>query len=213
MRYSIYLLLGLCCGLCSAGDWVITEQAAPAEQGKPYWIMFTAKWCSPCQRWKKNEKPIMEKAGYAVTLIDIDHDPQADKWKKKYGVETVPTFFLLNRQTRETMIGPVVGAKSAVLMIRDINRWGVWPRKTSSIAITTTPAKLTCSEIRALVRSRYTPGRRLNSDVSPQSQVWIHLTDGSGGTHNFTSDQVSCLSLWEALALHDDAHGARTIMP
>lgn len=204
-------LLGVIVGLCNADDLRLPLKP-PAEPGttagKPYWIMFTAKWCGPCQRWKANEKPIMERAGYAVTVIDIDHDPHADKWKRKYGVSTVPTFFLLDRQTRKTLIGPVVGAKSAILMIRDVNRWGVFPPKVD--AVTT---RRTCAEIRTLVSSRYKQGQRLSADVAPQSRVWQHLTDGSAGTHTFAPEQVSCLELWEALSRHDDAHGSRTITP
>lgn len=215
MKLIYWFILGMCCGFLNAGEQfsveVITEeqlkQAAP-EPGKPYWVMFSATYCAPCKQWQATEKPIMEKAGYTVTVVHCDTDPNWPRWKKRFEVSRYPTFFLLDRTTRETLIGPVEGTKSAVLMIRDINRWGVWPKKVD--AVTT---RLTCPEIRALVRSRYQEGQDLSFDVSPRGNVWSHLTSGADGSHTFTADQVSCLTLWEALALHDDAHSARTIRP
>lgn len=204
----LYLMAGLLCGVCSAQQFSVEviqpEVKAPNE--KPYFIMFSGTYCGPCQRWKASEKQKLNDAGYQVTIINVDED---DRWNAKYNVTTVPRFFLLDRKTRRTLRGPWVGFTPAVTLI--VNAQGKNLLAPADHSRKT--ARLTCPEIRALVRGRYSPGRSLNADVSPQSMVWGHLTDGSGGTHTFTRDQVSCLLLWEALALHDDAHGARTIRP
>jgi thioredoxin-related protein len=213
----LWLLFGLACGVLSAGEHsdveviypdvvVIAEPEVKAPNDKPYFIMFSSTYCGPCQRWKASELKKLNAAGYQVTIINVDED---DRWNAKYNVTTVPRFFLLDRKTRRTLKGPWVGFTPAVTLIVNANGKNLLAPADHSRKT----ARLTCPEIRALVRSRYSPGHSLNADVSPQSMVWGHLTDGSGGTHTFTRDQVSCLSLWEALALHDDAHGARTIRP
>lgn len=204
----LYLIAGVLCGVCSAQQFSVEviqpEVKVPNE--KPYFIMFSGTYCGPCQRWKASEKQKLNDAGYQVTIINVDED---DRWNAKYNVTTVPRFFLLDRKTRRTLRGPWVGFTPAVTLIVGANGKNLLAPADHSRKM----ARKTCPEIQALVRARYRYGQQLNADVSPQSMVWGHLTDGSGGTHNFASDQVSCLSLWEALALHDDAHGARTIKP
>lgn len=220
----IWLLLGAACGVLGAGEVevihpeveVILPSSEVKEQptvrapnDKPYFVMYSATYCQPCQRWKLTEQAKLERAGYGVTVVLIDRDPDADKWVSRYKVSTVPQFFLHDRKTRRVLQGPWVGFTPAVTLITGANGKNLLAPADHSRKVT----RLTCPEIRAMVLSRYAPGRSLNADVSPRSMVWGHLTDGSGGTHTFTADQVSCLSLWEALALHDDAHGARTIKP
>lgn len=208
-----FLCLGFLTGICGAQERfqveVIQPRVVAPVELKPYWVMYSAKYCGPCQRWRASEKAKLEQAGYSVTVVMIDTDPGADRWVKQYGVTTVPRFYLHDRETRKVLIGPLVGFQSAVSMIqRASGKRVLAPAKPQAVT------RLTCTEIRALVRSKYHPGRSLNADVFPQSMVWGHLTDGSGGTHIFTSDQVSCLSMWEALALHDDAHsGSPAIRP
>ena len=205
----VYVMIGFVCGVCSAQQFsveVIQQPVVQAPNEKPYFIMFSGTYCNPCQRWKATEKAKLNAAGYQVTIINIDED---DRWNAKYNVTTVPRFFLLDRKTRKTLKGPWVGFTPAVTLIVGANGKNLLAPADHSWKVT----RVTCEEIRAMVRQQYRHGQALNADVSPQSMVWGHLTDGSGGTHNFTRDQVSCLSLWEALALHDDAHGARTIRP
>lgn len=203
--FFVVMCLGFVAGICGAQERfqveVIQPEAKVTVEPKPYWVMYSATYCGPCQRWKATEKAKLEHAGYGVTVVMIDTDPGAERWVQQYGVTTVPRFYLHDRQTRKVLAGPLVGFQSAVSMIqRAAGKRVLAPASKQAVT------RLTCTEIRALVRSRYSPGRSLNADVSPRSMVWVHLTDGSSGTHTFTSDQVSCLSMWEALALHDDAH-------
>lgn len=62
--------------------------------------------------------------------------------------------------------------------------------------------RYTKSELDSLVRSSYSPSTRLTTDVSPRSDVWIHLTRD----HGFSSDQVSGMEFWVGMALNDAAH-------
>lgn len=70
------------------------------------------------------------------------------------------------------------------------------------------PAEITISRRRtkddldSWVRKNYTPKTQLSSDVSPRSQVLIHLVN----EHKFKPNQVNGLDMWVALALHDAAH-------
>jgi len=64
----------------------------------------------------------------------------------------------------------------------------------------------TMIELRDWIRSNYNQNTRLTADVQPRSSVWQHLKEHR---HNFKSNQVSGLSQWEALALHDAAHDGR----
>lgn len=62
----------------------------------------------------------------------------------------------------------------------------------------------TYEEIKSWVNEKYR-GRSVNSlssDVSPRSDVWIHLTRD----HGWSSSQVSRLNMTEALYLHDASH-------
>lgn len=68
------------------------------------------------------------------------------------------------------------------------------------------PAYLTTAQIRSWIADHYTRGQSLRWGVNPSSAVWSHLQDGNEGTHVWRADQVSGLSQWEALALHDATH-------
>lgn len=202
---SIWLLLGLACGVLSAGEAVpifpVTadqQSAVQAPNEKPYFIMFSGTYCGPCQRWKATEKAKLNAAGYQVTIVNIDED---DRWNAKYNVTTVPRFFLLDRKTRKTLRGPWVGFTPAVTLIMGANGKNLLAPADHSRKVT----RITCEEIRAMVRQRYQPGQSLNADVSPQSLVWVHLTDGSGGTHTSVAIRCrACLSgkLWHCMTIH-----------
>ena len=61
-----------------------------------YVVFFTAKWCGPCQAFKRSGLPALQ-AAYSVKIIDMDEEPQ---WKKD--VDRYPTFWLCRKsdQTR-----------------------------------------------------------------------------------------------------------------
>jgi thiol:disulfide interchange protein len=91
---------------------VIVERAkttiSTAQQG-PYLVMFTAKWCVPCQAWKRNQLARLQAAGHQVTIVDIDSDP-------RWNVSTVPTFWVVERATRKP-IRKFTGTTSADVLL------------------------------------------------------------------------------------------------
>jgi thiol:disulfide interchange protein len=71
--------------------------------------MFTAKWCVPCQTWKRNQLARLQAAGHQVTIVDIDSDP-------RWNVSTVPTFWVVERSTRKP-IRKFTGTTSADVLL------------------------------------------------------------------------------------------------
>jgi thioredoxin 1 len=49
---------------------------------------FTASWCPPCKMFKPIMKEI-EREGYSIQFIDIDHDE--NDLTEKYNIQSVPT--------------------------------------------------------------------------------------------------------------------------
>jgi hypothetical protein len=221
-----WLALGLCWGVLAGDQFTFDPTLQPqfrvaAEQAdnspvapvidKPFFVFFTAgPRCGPCIRWEANEQAKVLKAGYSVVKVDIGNPGEWNNWVRYYNINTGPRFFLVDRKDLKAVKakGPWVGFTAAITLVQAAEGKRVLAPADHSKKVT----RLTCPEIKALVREMYR-GKGITTDVSPQSNVWNHLTDGSHGTHTFTRDQVSCLYLWEALCLHDDAHGARTIRP
>lgn len=94
------------------------------EIAKDYYCsyMFTASWCGPCQKFKKEEKKVLEDNGWvfledkwvkgcSVLIIDIEKNPEI--WNKfsqeKDGVKPVPQFVIVknNKVIGEPIIGYV----------------------------------------------------------------------------------------------------------
>lgn len=59
-----------------------------------YIVMFSAKWCGPCQTIKKSGKlDKLKSLGYPVTVIDIDKD-------KSFYRGSIPKFWICKNQVR-----------------------------------------------------------------------------------------------------------------
>jgi len=172
---------------------------------KPWLVMFTATWCGPCQNWKRSSKPrAISSAGFQIVYVDIDQQP---KWKtagkKLPAVDRYPTFWLVDPLTK-LPVKVWTGDVSVQEIQQQLDGSGGDRLKTD-----VRRSRRTKSDIESWVRKNYSQSDNLKSDVFPRNNVWNHLTDGSGGTHVFVSEQISGLELWIALALHDAVHTGR----
>lgn len=219
---AVWLLSGMCFGLV-AGEQFTVEVIQPSDSQKKFTlevqspvaespsfivVAYTTQFCGPCNRWKATEKDKLRLAGVRVEYLDANNlTPEwaawVDKARRDYNIPitTVPHFFVLSSKDRTLMCPPLSGFKSAMHLISVGTRRNFMAPATKQ-AVT----RLSCEEIRERIRGLYSPRQSLAFEVTPPRDVWRHITDGTGGTHTYRSDQVSCLALWEALALHDDAH-------
>jgi len=81
----------LCLLFQSAEIFPVTAKPEPVKPDR-YLVVFTASWCGPCQQWKSAEKGKLN--GVDITTVDIDQD-------KQWGISTVPTFWIVDRATRQ----------------------------------------------------------------------------------------------------------------
>lgn len=72
------------------------------EEGKPYYVYFTADWCQPCQIMKKNVFTLPEvyelsNAKYLAIMIDVD-EFNGQELSKQYDVQGIPTIIFFNSE-------------------------------------------------------------------------------------------------------------------
>lgn len=100
MRYAIALMM--MCSLAIGQEPVFRPTGRYAattttvSEDGCYLVVFTASWCGPCQAWKRVHLPTLESAGHKVRVVDIEQD---NRWH----VVTVPTFWVVDRQTKKTV--------------------------------------------------------------------------------------------------------------
>lgn len=144
-----YLLIACMIGVCQdAGEWsfesvsnewsftvrqqpavekpgvvapVRRQEGLPAAPPEYDVVMYGAAWCGPCQAWKRNELPKLERAGVSVVLKDCDVEPQwkSARWVKNSvtgqrvlipGVRSYPTIAIVRRSDQipvAQFVGPV----------------------------------------------------------------------------------------------------------
>lgn len=67
------------------------------QQSEYYVVVFTADWCSPCQRMKRDTIPVLKSRGIPVTVVNTDRDRVAPSWN----ISAVPTTWIVDRRTRK----------------------------------------------------------------------------------------------------------------
>lgn len=83
------------------GKYVAAEHLKKLPPRQPRIILFTATWCEPCQRMKKDCFEWLKAAGWQVDssdrahlqVIDIDENPILTK---AYGIDSIPTLLLIS---------------------------------------------------------------------------------------------------------------------
>lgn len=91
---AMVLMLGPCT-LCKPAYCQTVPHPQIQKDGntlKPYAVVFSAKWCGPCQQMKPHIESL-RKRGYLIYVVDVDLAPQS---KEKMGVSSLPTIILMN---------------------------------------------------------------------------------------------------------------------
>ena len=183
--------------LPQASDLPATHGAnalAVAEPASHYVVMFTASWCGPCQKWKREELPKLTAAGIRVEMIDIDRNKAT---AKQFGVTTVPAFQVATEATRKLELPSKTNQRShygnvgASFLLDKIN--GLHP-----------PSKST---------ERRNLKQLIADDMKLPSAEWLY--EGTGTMHDhciwhgWPRDEVMTLTLAEATRLHAATHAGR----
>ena len=183
--------------LPQASDLPATHGAnalAVAEPASHYVVMFTASWCGPCQKWKREELPKLTAAGIRVEMIDIDRNKAT---AKQFGVTTVPAFQIATEATRKLELPSKTNQRShygnvgASFLLDKIHR--VNP-----------PSKST---------ERRNIKQLIADDMKLPSAEWLY--EGTGTMHDhciwhgWPRDEVMKLTLAEATRLHAATHEGR----
>jgi thioredoxin-related protein len=95
------------------------EEAVEAckQTGKPIFLYFEADWCAWCKRMKKetfsDPKVSDVLKGYIVYFCNQEKEPEL---AKKYGVKSLPTYFIVGTGNGKTLIdGPTVSKQVRVI--------------------------------------------------------------------------------------------------
>lgn len=81
-----------------------------AQTGKKVLVIFTATWCSPCNKLKKETLSSNEVKAAMNNFYVWNSDVDAEDIKNKFGVSGVPTYIILD--SKETVLKKGVGYKS-----------------------------------------------------------------------------------------------------
>lgn len=90
-----------------------------AKHEAPKVVMFTASYCGPCQVWKRNVKPVLERDGIKVIEIDIT---QASN--RAYKIQRLPTFWIIDGESHSWQGSAMVGSQGAETIRRKLREPG-----------------------------------------------------------------------------------------
>lgn len=154
-----------------------------------YAVMFTAKWCGPCQTYKKSGKLERLKERFATTVVDVDDEPQ---WR----VNHVPAFWLCRRSDR-TKVKSWSGSTDVSTIESEVTRI----RSTKSG---------TAVKVTTVSTSRNTSlfGRRGTSHESRETLIY-HLSNEGIHRGKWSVIELQGMSDDALDALHSNDHGWR----
>lgn len=198
------------CPNCDCPDCECKPPQEEPKERKTRMLMFTARWCGPCQRVKKSVLPQLKRAGWDygpeatnhIQTIDVDQNPRL---QKKFGATPIP-FFIMVRDGKPIIRGgkPVgrVGYTPASQLSELFN--GVFKKKKAPT--------------QNRQRTRMTPGQLrtwCKTYTGPPAYVQgmtylYHLTDSTAKDHHeggpFQAWQLQGLTLAELQKIHGGQH-------
>lgn len=194
------LLLAGFCLLCSTSygqtfkitersSFVITERVGETAgtDREFYAVMFTAKWCGPCQQYKSSGKLERLMSRIPTTVIDVDEDPQ-------WGIRTVPTFWLADRATK-TRLKSWTGSTDAETIEREVTR--IRSTKSGTTATKTTVSKSRNPSLFG----------RVGTSHESRSTLIRHLANDGIHRGRWTSEILESMSDDDLDAAHSADHG------
>ena len=117
---------------------VETKPAAPvpARRKQDYVVMFSAKWCGPCQTAKLNEVVQIKSQGIPVRVIDITEETE---WASK--ASRLPTWWICDGETQTRIGDPIVGRVQASMIVEKLRSRTVTRQKANGDVETKTSVK------------------------------------------------------------------------
>ena len=152
-------------GVSSPDDW--------------YVVVFTSRYCAPCQQMTRSTIPSLKAAGVAVRVVETDGPEYDGKW----GVNVVPSTWIVDRKTRKKLRPPIIGYVSASRVLSAAKPQAVKYRPAVTVA---------------------------GKSLVDRGEVITHLLSGDVHRGKFSREQLERMNDWELIDLHNLEHGVRT---
>ena len=127
-RVLIFSLILLLCSQVCATEPVVLKNYGDAitmmqKHNAPGIVIFTADWCAPCKRLRKETlTPIMPSLSknFVVYIVNVDKEPKvAESWRKVNRLKDLPSYHLLSRGGKR-----VIGSGSGFIDKVSFVKWG-----------------------------------------------------------------------------------------
>jgi thioredoxin 1 len=85
----------------------------------PTLVYFSAPWCGPCRAMGPVVEAVTGKLNVGVQKINVDDEPEL---AEKYGVRSIPTLVLEDRENGSKELLRIVGAKPAASLELELTK-------------------------------------------------------------------------------------------